>query len=224
MSVDHMKLRRLWKRDPVTKEILKWLANQPAPSEVTEVETLTDKTRRPRIEIVAALKALQKQAGCGTFIAGRKGKPSRMHWLVDTRSLQGAAASDANEQLVELEIVSTVARPRQPPPRTGPSHPTNGKGGGEAKGVAAGTKYRFPNMETCVGFFASTKNWPESVLAAARAGLWDDDVLPTEWEERLDRLEDAHASVRADGPPQADRPAQLPRGTRPPPPAVHKRP
>lgn len=47
---------------------------------------------------------------------------------------------------------------------------------------------RYPNLEIAVKYHGSTR-WKAATLAAARAGVWTDDVLPDQWARRLDELE-----------------------------------
>lgn len=65
-----------------------------------------------------------------------------------------------------------------------------GRGALEVPGRA-----RFPNLETCVEFHGPN-HWLEATVAAARAGLWPDDVAPLEWVERLNEVEAALGKIR----------------------------
>ena len=202
-----------------------------------------------RSSVIRALKLLADEIDCGEFKTGRHGNVSRMKWSVDPTSLRAAAKGEltelpewepSGEDVVELEVHTTA----DPSGRTGStgapgrsarvggSGPSVGGGGGGPGRVGGGAQGRlrsgvvsdpaFPNLEICVEFFSSTKSWSEPALAAARAGLWDDDVPPPEWEERLDRLEDALDGVRGDASTPAGT-ATRPGGPGPRPTAFHRR-
>lgn len=67
--------------------------------------------------------------------------------------------------------------------------------------VQDGSVSALKNLETCIAFFATQKRWSRATLAAARAGLWADDVAPPAWEQRLDDLERVLSSlVKAEDP------------------------
>lgn len=53
---------------------------------------------------------------------------------------------------------------------------------------------RFPNLELAVKYHRSTR-WRPATLAAARAGVWTDDVEPEDWTRRLDDLDRRLADI-----------------------------
>ena len=169
MSLNIRKLQSLYKSDALSRAILDTLRVEGASQvpEVTEfgggyvtVPAFAGLDEAKRtLAIVKALKAIEK-TGCGTIITGRKGDNSRMSWDLEPEEIY-AFATGGGEPLVELEVAVL--------PEAAPS--------------------RFPNLHTCVQSFGSTKPWPAPVVAAAQAGLWEDDVAPREWQERLDLLE-----------------------------------
>ena len=67
------------------------------------------------------------------------------------------------------------------------------------KGRAASAS-RYPNLETCIEFHASTREWSPWVLAAARAGYFGpEDFVAPKWPEKLDSLEKIMQSARKGG-------------------------
>lgn len=63
--------------------------------------------------------------------------------------------------------------------------------GGAYVGVAVGG--RFPQLEVCVAFHPD--RWTPAVIAAARAGLWSDDLPAALWVARLDEAAKALGAV-----------------------------
>ncbi len=60
----------------------------------------------------------------------------------------------------------------------------------EGKTGAKVKKSGYPNLETCIDFYASTHTWAAWTLAAARAGYFGpEDFPPPRWMEKLDGLE-----------------------------------
>jgi hypothetical protein len=55
-----------------------------------------------RVDVVALMKGLQ-QAGCGRFIVGRRGAPSRFEWTVSLRSV-GLAATSGSDRVDQMEV------------------------------------------------------------------------------------------------------------------------
>jgi hypothetical protein len=141
------------------------------------------------LEIVRALKALHK-TGCGTFITGREGEKSRMSWELEPEEIY-AFATGGGAALVELEVAAL--------PDHIPARPVGRGRGQRARARGGAATPRFPNLDACLASFASTKPWPAPVEAAAQAGLWEDDVAPSEWQARLDGLARAVDGVRRAG-------------------------
>ena len=207
MSLDIRKLQNLYKSDAVSRASLDTLNEEGASQypEVTEFgggflngtafAHLDDRKRT--LEIVKALKAIER-TGCGTFITGREGASSSMSWDLEPEEIY-AFATGGGEPLVELEVATL--------PKSAPARRV---GRGSSQRLAAGggpATSRFPSLDTCIEFFSSTKSWPAPVVAAAQAGLWDDDVAPPEWQARLDLLERALERVRQGAPEPPRRPS-----------------
>lgn len=53
---------------------------------------------------------------------------------------------------------------------------------------------RFPNLELAVKYHRAAR-WRPATLAAARAGVWTDDVEPEGWTRRLDELDRKLADI-----------------------------
>ena len=181
MSLDIQKLQNLYKSDAVSRAILDTLNDEGASQyhEVTEFGggflngtafADLDEKRRAQ-EIIKALKAIER-TGCGTFITGREGKSSSMSWDLEPEEIY-AFAIGGGEPLTEVEVATL---PEPPPARRG------GRGRGQRPAAGGGPAVsRFPKLDTCIEFFSTTKSWPAPVVAAAQAGLWEDDVAPPEW-------------------------------------------
>lgn len=196
MSLNVRKLQSLYKSDALSRAIIDTLGEEGASQvpEVTEfgggsvyVPAFAGLDERKRtLAIIKALKTIEK-TGCGTFIPEGNGGNSRMSWDLEPEEIY-AFATGGGEPLVELEVATL---PEHDPVRRGRA------------------TLRFPNLDTCVQFFSSTKSWPAPVVAAAQAGLWKDDVAPPEWQRRLDRLERALEGVRHAAPEPPPGPARL---------------
>ena len=160
MSLDIQKLRNLYKSDAVSRAIIDTLNEEGA----SQYPTVTEfgggflngtsfaplDERKRALEIVKALKAIEK-TGCGTFITGREGNPSSMSWDLEPEEIY-AFATGGGEPLVEHEV-ATLPEP---------------------------ARSRLPNLDRCLQSRSSIKSWAAPVVAAARAGLWEDDVAPRE--------------------------------------------
>jgi hypothetical protein len=59
------------------------------------------------------------------------------------------------------------------------------------------TRSRFPKLEICIAYHGE-RRWRESTVAAARAGLWPDDVEPEAWARRLDQIESSLSRLSMD--------------------------
>lgn len=129
MSLDIRKLQKLYESDAVSRAIIDTLEEEGASQtpEVTEFgggyvnvpafEGLDEKKRA--LAIIKALKAIEK-TGCGTFIAGRDGKSSRMSWDLEPEEIY-AFATGGGEPLVEVEVATLPAR--GPAPRRAKRRP-----------------------------------------------------------------------------------------------------
>ena len=97
-QVDAKILKRLYGASPAATAILDDFAGRTYNSTSTKVERLEIRLRRaghelPRRELVGVLKQLA-DAGCGSFITGRRGQSSRLEWAVQMISVAKAAKGE----------------------------------------------------------------------------------------------------------------------------------
>lgn len=112
--VDVDSLKALYDSDPVARTIFEYLASRQRNSPETLAERLLTRLLEKgltcsKTDVIRFFKALE-QAGCGSFILGRKGRPSRFRWSVSLISVGRAAAGNA----VNVEaITETEPEPEQ---------------------------------------------------------------------------------------------------------------
>ena len=63
-----------------------WAADQPEGTRETELDTIESQVGLSRLQAVALCKQLQ-EATVGRFVAGRRGRPSRLEWNLDPRAV-----------------------------------------------------------------------------------------------------------------------------------------
>lgn len=107
--IDAKVLKRLYAASPVAKAVLDDFASRTYNSGSTKVERLEIRLRRaghdhPRRDLVVVLKQLA-DAGCGSFVTGRRGQSSRLEWDVQMISVAKAAKGEgaAVERLVPAD-------------------------------------------------------------------------------------------------------------------------
>lgn len=90
------KLRDMYQNDPVAKLVFDHWATRVRNRTETSIDSLLasldskgQESSRP--ELIRFLRELQ-ELGCGSFITGRKGHPSRFKWKVGMTSISNAAA------------------------------------------------------------------------------------------------------------------------------------
>ena len=71
-----------------------WLAEQPEGTRKTELDTIKSAVGLSRLQAVALRKQLQ-EANVGRFVAGRRGRASRIEWSADPRAI-GAVLAQAD--------------------------------------------------------------------------------------------------------------------------------
>lgn len=169
MSLDIQKLQSLYKRDALARAIIDTLEDEGA-SQVPEVTELGGGyVTVPAFATLdekqcerEIIKALKAIQKTGCGTYIAAGDGKANRMSWDLEPQEiHAFATGGGEPLVEVEVATL---------------PELGK--------------RFPNLETCVRS-APAKRWRAPVVAAARAGLWEDDVASAEWRKRLDRLQRA---------------------------------
>lgn len=98
-------LRELYDEDAGAKEFFQWAAERQNDAAQTSIDRLAQKAgidRRKAIELAKQLERL----GCGTFVVGRRGAPSRIEWTVSLKSIgrtaigQAAALESVDPELV----------------------------------------------------------------------------------------------------------------------------
>lgn len=117
-------IRKLYRTNSAAQTLFDWTASRERDATATSIERISHKVGVSRGEAVALARALD-QAGCGQFIVGRRGQPSRFEWAYSCISLGQAAAGEdvkleaAEDPLPEseedrLEAVVEAAAPDQP--------------------------------------------------------------------------------------------------------------
>lgn len=108
-KIDIRKLKELYRTNPAAQAMLDEFARRERNRTETKVDNLLSLkvNDRPIIrgEIIQVLQELER-IGCGTFIVGRKGHPSRFQWTVGLPSVGKAAAGED----VPLDVISEEER------------------------------------------------------------------------------------------------------------------
>lgn len=104
-GVDVDALRNLFVSNAVSNIAFNIFKERENDSKETKLDRLEDLIREKgespqRVDIVSLMKGLQ-DAGCGRFIVGRRGAPSRFEWRVSLRSI-GLVATSASNQVDQL--------------------------------------------------------------------------------------------------------------------------
>jgi hypothetical protein len=99
-KVDAKVLKHLYANSPVAKATLDYFASRTYNAVSTKVDSLETRLRRaghelPRRDVVGVLKQLA-DAGCGNFVTGRRGQPSRLEWSVQLTSVAKAARGEGS--------------------------------------------------------------------------------------------------------------------------------
>jgi hypothetical protein len=97
-NIDMEKLKYLYANDSVAKAVLDYLAARQNNATETKVDRLANCLWQAghqfsRRDVVVFLKELG-QAGCGSFVIGRRGQPSRFEWTVQMISVAKAAKGE----------------------------------------------------------------------------------------------------------------------------------
>jgi hypothetical protein len=100
-TVDVGALRRHYRQDPGNKALYDYLAERKYSRSAITVDVLAGKTGLGRGQVVAFFKRLE-ELGCGRFVVGRGGHPSRFAWKVALADVGRAAAG----QEVEVTNIS----------------------------------------------------------------------------------------------------------------------
>ncbi len=104
-KIDTKRLRELYKRDPAARDIFDHLAGRVNNYREQKVDRLVhtlgdDGSHATRGDVTRVFKELER-AGCGKYVVGRKGHPSRFRWDVAMVAVghYAAGGTDAIEEL-----------------------------------------------------------------------------------------------------------------------------
>jgi hypothetical protein len=86
-------IRKLYRVNVAAQALFDWTASRERDATATSLDRLSNKLDISRGEAVALARALE-QAGCGQFVVGRRGQPSRFEWEYSCISLGQAAAGE----------------------------------------------------------------------------------------------------------------------------------
>lgn len=111
-SVDIRGLKKLYASDPCAKSMLDYVATRKYNSFETTVDRLAIVLSQAgstwtRPEIIGAFKSLEA-LGCGVFIIGRRGQPSRFQW--EMQMVEVGRAAKGEEQTVQPLIVNEAKK------------------------------------------------------------------------------------------------------------------
>ncbi|MGH7737784.1 MAG: hypothetical protein ACREMP_07955 [Candidatus Tyrphobacter sp.] len=102
-------LRDLFEEDLGAREFLKWASerqNDAARTSIDRLEQMAGIDRRKAIELAKQFDRL----GCGRYIIGRRGAPSRIEWEFSLKSIGRAAVGEAGAlETVDPELVADSA-------------------------------------------------------------------------------------------------------------------
>lgn len=108
-KVDLKKLKDIYLKNPAARAMLDEFARREQNRTETKVDNLlylkVDNRPITRGEIIQVFQEFER-IGCGTFIVGRKGHPSRFQWTVGLPSVGKAAAGED----VPLDVISEAER------------------------------------------------------------------------------------------------------------------
>lgn len=94
-------IRKLYRTNASAQALFDWTAQRERDATATSIDRISNKLGISRGEAVALARALE-QAGCGQFVVGRRGQPSRFEWAFSCISLgQSAAGEDVKIEAAE---------------------------------------------------------------------------------------------------------------------------
>ena len=99
-------LREKYEKDEAFKRVCDDLAGRAKNSWKSTVDRISQRTGLSRGEVIRVFKQLGEVDGIGTFLAGRRGQPSRFEWEKSSLSVARAAAGEG----VEIEARPTDDR------------------------------------------------------------------------------------------------------------------
>ena len=86
-------IRQLYRSNSAAQALFDWTASRERDATATSIDRLSNRLGISRGEAVALARALE-QAGCGLFVVGRRGQPSRIEWNFSCISLGQAATGE----------------------------------------------------------------------------------------------------------------------------------
>lgn len=89
-------VRELYGRNPQARQLFDWMADRQKDATATRIDHFVRVLGISRQAAVALAKALE-EAGCGEFVVGRRGSPSRFAWGYSRISLGRVAAGETEE-------------------------------------------------------------------------------------------------------------------------------
>lgn len=107
-SLNLKAIKALYSADPTAKSVLDEFASRQRNQQKTKLDQLLLRLGNagkaaPRAEVINVLRKLDEY-GCGKFIAGRKGHPTRFEWQYDLVSV-GKAAAGGTQSIEEIQPV-----------------------------------------------------------------------------------------------------------------------
>jgi hypothetical protein len=86
-------IRKLYRSNSAAQALFDWTAQRERDATATSIVNFSNRLGISRGEAVGLARALE-QAGCGQFVVGRRGQPSRFEWRFSCISLGQAAAGE----------------------------------------------------------------------------------------------------------------------------------
>lgn len=94
-------IRKLYRNNKLAQALFDWTAQRERDATSTSIDRISNRLSIARGDAVALARALE-QAGCGQFVVGRRGQPSRFEWSYSCISLgQSAAGEDVKIEAAE---------------------------------------------------------------------------------------------------------------------------
>ncbi len=102
-------LRDLFEEDAGAREFLKWASERQNDAARTSIDRLEQKAGIDRRKAIELAKRFD-QLGCGRYVIGRRGAPSRIEWEFSLKSIGHAAVGETSSlESVDPELVAESA-------------------------------------------------------------------------------------------------------------------
>lgn len=89
-------IQALYEQSQDAKKLFDWVATLRRDATATTIERMSQRLGMSRSAAVSLAKSLE-EAGCGEFVVGRRGSPSRFEWSYSRVSLGQVAAGETDE-------------------------------------------------------------------------------------------------------------------------------